>query len=347
MLDSDDKFVYFNEKIRNYTESPASPEDLMKLAALPRKRQEWTQNAKVKDESVYDFLSKHSGIENKETLYYNLDVLLDATIRSYYAAGASEISARTCNLTSNDFHKTYQIKSVKPTYYYKSVNAESISLYATLSQLGAKSLRFKGGWSILNSSIISYLQSSGVTVLNSHVDSILDSSRQILLSDGSLRPFDQIICTTNSQVLSKIYPKLQFDIPHRTWTILNLGYENPPHLPGFGYAVPGIENSNVYSAIFNYNCFPSNKPTVTLLGTGDHGQILKEFLSQTNFSYPNMGFSRVLQDSSPQYSVGHYLQQEKMLSSKPDWLQIGGHSFFHSGIPSCIIRSKEIVSNLL
>ena len=339
--------MYFNEKIRNYAENPVSPEDFMKMTALRKERQEGNQNENIKDESVYNFFSKHSGIGSKEKLDYNLDVLLDATIRSYYAAGANEISARTCNITSNDFHKVYQIQSVKPTYYYKSTNTESLSLYGSLSQSGAKSLRFKGGWSVFNSSIISYLQSSGVSVLNTSAESILDSSRQILLSDGSLRPFDQIICTTNSQVLSKIYPKLQFDIPHRSWTILNLGYENPPHLPGFGYAVPGIENSNLFAAVFNYNCFPSNKPSVTLLGTGDHGQILKEFLTQTNFSYPNMGFSRVLQDSSPQYSVGHYLQQEKMLNSKPDWLHISGHSFFHSGIPSCIIRSKEIVSNLL
>lgn len=347
MLDSDDKLVYFNGKLRKYSEYPESSEDLIRMSQIPWSEQKVFNEGDIIDESVYDFFAKHSGIKDRKNLNYYLDVLLDASIRSYYAAGAKEISARTCNITANSFQKQYKIQSAKPTYYYKSTNSESLSLYESLLNSGIKSLRFKGGWSKLNSSILSFLQSSGVSVINSQVASIKDSSRVLELSDGSFRSFDQIICSTNSRELSKMYPAMKFNIPHRTWTVLNIGYEKPPNLAGFGYAVPGVENSNLFAAIYNFNCFPENKPTVTLLGTGEHALVLKDFLSQTTSSYPDMGLSRILEDASPQYRVGHYLEQEQLVSTKPDWLHIAGHSFYHSGIPSCIIRSKEIVSNLL
>lgn len=338
--------MYFNRRLRKYSELPESSEDLAKISQIPWSEPKVLSEGKVIDESVYEYFAKHSGIEDRNNLTYYLDILLDASIRSYYSVGAKEISARTCNMTANNFLNQYKVQSVKP-YYYKSTNPESLSLFDSLSKAGVKSLRFKGGWSTLNASVLSFLQSSGVSVINSQVTSILDSNRQLELSDGSLRPFDQIICSTNSLELTKMYPKLKFQIPHRTWTVVNLGYEKPPHLAGFGYAVPSVENSNLFAAIFNFNCFPENKPTITLLGTGDHALILENFLSQTKLSYPDMGLSRVLKDASPQYKVGHYLEQERMLSTKPDWLHLAGHSFHHSGIPSCIIRSKEIVTNLL
>ena len=105
-------------------------------------------------------------------------------------------------------------------------------------------------------------------------------------------------------------------------------------------------NSIIFASIFNYNCYKDNKPTVTVLGKGDYDLIIKEFIKQTNLPYPNEALGRTLHSASPVYEVGHYKQQE-LLSQVPSWLHIIGHSLFHSGIPSCIIRAHETVSKIL
>jgi protoporphyrinogen oxidase len=169
--------------------------------------------------------------------------------------------------------------------------------------------------------------------------------KEVTLDNGSVYGFDFLVSSLNSEGLSKVMPGVSVDIPHANWSVLNLGYENRPKLEGFGYAVPGIENSKIFAVIFNYNCFKENKATVTVLGRGEYDEMIKELLIQTGLPYPSTGIGRILHSGSSIYSLGHYHNFSK-LQNLPDWLSVIGHSFHHSGIPSCIIRSDESITRI-
>jgi protoporphyrinogen oxidase len=299
----------------------------------------------VDDETIFDFYSKYRLSDNNNEHSYILNVLMDASVRSYYSVGVKDISARTSNMTSADFKKRYNL-TTPPTKFYKSSQPLSQSLYSKFKSSGVKSIRFKGGWSTLNSSILSYLSHNSCHITESSVTSISLSEKTLTLSDGSVHSFDHLISSINSDSLSGLLPNLEFKIKHIDWKILNLGYNSPPKLASFGYAVPGIENSNIFASVFNYNCFRENKPSVTILGKGDFDLIIKEFIKQSNLPYPDEAVGRTLESASPVYAVGHYKQQD-LMASLPSWLHVIGHSFFHSGVPSCIIRAHETVSKIL
>jgi protoporphyrinogen oxidase len=51
-------------------------------------------------------------------------------------------------------------------------------------------------------------------------------------------------------------------------------------------------------------------------------------------------------EALPQYHVGHHLLVEEVEKLSPSWLSVSGQSFYLSGIPNCVIRSRDLISKL-
>ena len=183
-----------------------------------------------------------------------------------------------------------------------------------------------------------------IVVTNNFVKHINCDKTEVVLNNGSVLQFDQIISTVNSKVLNQIYPAKSFDIPHNTWHSVNLAYKDRPSMKGTGYSVPSIENQSLISSIYNYNIFTNLAPSITLFGKAKAEVLIEEFQKHTGFvKDPDFVFSSVLQDAIPQHHVGHHLYQFEINYNKPEWLHFLGPSFYQSGIVSGMARAKSLV----
>lgn len=314
------------------------------LAYLFKRKKKFEQ---VDDESIYDYLVKHIYYLNENDKELLIDVHADASLRAAYGGNIKKLSARSCNYYSTIFNKTYRKEPISSLRYLPD-DHEAISMFNASQEMGNKFMRFKGGMKGFIDHWTNFLKKQGVKFIDGEVKKIDDLKPKLTLSNGTIRDFDKVISTVNSNILAKIFPSMTYKIPHNTWNSVNLAYLVKPPMTGFGYLVPSVEQQNIFSCTYNYNLFPKNPPSITIFGQGNSEDLIREFGKHTGF-YQDPAFitSNLLVESMPQYEVGHYLKEMDMQYNSPDWLHVGGHSFYHSGVVSCVLRSRCIVEDIL
>jgi protoporphyrinogen/coproporphyrinogen III oxidase len=339
-ISKDQEYVYYNQQLF-LRKKPLIPLWFFKLISSYFNQLTRTPG-NVDDESIYEFLSKNSFFWSEKHKNEIINIHTDAVLQSIYGGDIKKLSARSVSLFSKMFNKTYNIENTEYQAGYVSTQPEALKLYKSMISEKYKYFRFKGGMKSLTDKILSNLKS--VRLIDDHVVSMDEDKPELKLSNGEVLKFDYIISTVNSNILSNIYPKLSYQIPHTTWTTVNLGYSSTPYMKGFGYSVPSIESQNIYSCVYNYSLFPDNSPTVTIFGKSNPEVLVNEYQKHTGCKlHPDFVHSSRLIDCLPHYNVGHYLHKISMKKNKPDWLHIGGHSFYHTSIPSCVNRSYTIV----
>ena len=301
----------------------------------------------IDDESVYDFIDKHIYALNEEDRDFIMNVHNDANLRSIFGGDIHKLSARSCTYTSDKFNAAYKKEYIGAMHSHAPEKAETLMLMESMRLIGKTVFRFDGGMKGFSDHLTDYLQNQGVKFIDEDVTKIDHVSPRVTFSDGCTRDFRHIISTVNSKVLGTIYPPLAFEIPHNTWTTVNLAYDQKPPMDNMGYMVPSGENQNMFTTVYNYNLFPDTPPSITLYGQGDGEVLIKEFRRHTGFvEEPQFFCSSILVDAVPQFHVGHYLKQLNMENSRPKWMHVAGISFYQTGISGCVQRSLGIIERI-
>lgn len=301
----------------------------------------------VDDESIYDFIKKNDAFWNEKDEDLFINVYLDANLRALFGGNIKKLSARSCNTYSKIFNSTYNKKlAVKPDEYFPDFE-KAISYHNGLIECKKTFLRFKGGWKFFINSVLDWLKEEKVKIVNDYVKSIDGVKPQLTLKSGKLMYFDHIISTVNSKVLNSIFPGIITNIEHKSWRVVTLCYKEPPPMKSLGYIVPTNEGSKICSVVYTYNAFPNLAPVLSIIGEGSTEELINEFKKQTRFEKnPDYIHEIFLEDSVPQFHVGHYIHQLNMESNRPPWLYVAGHSFYHQGVFGGMIKAKHIIDEI-
>ena len=313
------------------------------------------------DISLEEFFLKEFNYANEEDKNFIIYTILDAFQLGIYSGELNKLSARSCYPFSDLFKVRYLSKS-KPIedaeeFHLLSNNKKILYLYKEAKSNNASAMNFAGGMEVLPISILKYLNTlNGFELVSDNVVSIQESFPAPIVSTSSKSyEVDHVISTVPSFELKSILKdkpeitSLCEQVPYNSIQTINLGFEKL-NLEGVGYLVPPKENCPISGVLFDSCSFPYLRNTVSIMGKLGNSidDMINTFRQHTGVKEPYiyMNTSKCI-NALPQYNVGHHKIVEKIKEKSPSWLSVSGQSFYLSGIPNCIIRSKLLSIDLI
>ena len=317
----------------------------------------------VEDESIPEFMSKYLRFWSEEDKKWFIETFLDAFQQGIYLGDINKLSARSCLPFSHMFMKKYYPSKYHP---YKDImkNPDVIRTYKKGISMKSNAFNFQGGLSTLINALLENLRTypnftyheTGVTSVKEH------NSRGVISTSKENFEVDQVISTLPSNIFSGLLEgyenisELCNKVTHKSIFTLNVGFKENHRLDGLGYLVPNKENSKLAGVLFDSTQFTNLKPCVSVMGKVSSKEttheltkeLMQDFRKQTQC---DTQIATILgtywENALPQYNVGHYKIVEQVEQESPNWLKVSGQSLYPSGIPNCVLTSKNLVNSLV
>lgn len=336
----------------------------------------------VKDEPVYDFVSRRFGSEVA-------DYLISSLICGIRAGNSKEISVNFLMKNLFEYEQIYgSVSSGMVANFFSKKPSISLDQKKNDCELVVRakeerwsSYSFKDGLETLPHSLENFLRQNKVVIeLNSKcIDLNMDSNNKkavLRFSSGTDVSADHIIASLPAEKLGglvqKQHPQLSemlYKIQSVNVAVVNLQYNKKViSKEAFGFLVPPKEELPILGVIFDSCCFPTtgdNTVLTVMMGGAwfekhfgknpDHDLILKTAKNQLNHilnikEEPVQYKVNILEKCIPQYRVGHIENLENIqnyIKKNELPIHLCGASYHGVGINDVILSSKTAVNELL
>lgn len=339
------RYLYINQKLTPIPRNPIqwlfSP---LKKGLLSALWKDWrTKPDFLKDESIYDFVSRRLGPNMAETF-------VDPLVSGIYAGNIRELSVGSC------FPKLKEWET----------NSGGI-LRGILK--GKKSEKTKGSLFTLSKGMetLPYTLAQKLKHkirLNADVEAIkaLEDKVQLILKGGELIEADYLYCAAPSAVVAQYFDVPV--IPSASIAVVCLGYcQQVLKQRGFGYLIPSSQNESILGAVWDSSIFPSQNltPNQTRITVMIGGSRMKNFVDFSESDFNSVAFNalrkhlaiqtnpdvqhvHIAKNAIPQYLVGHGQKTEeikKQIGKNSSRIRLLGSSYSGVSVNDCIAEAKK------
>ena len=331
------------------------------LASLPLLMKKRTVGM-VDDQSIAELLQGLIGFKTPADAYYVIHTYADAMVQGIYSGDITTLSARSCLPFSAIFGKrnikVYQAEVVKGR------GVETKKILELGRKQGANALSFEGGLSTFVDALRQDLEKHGLTTVTESVKAIrkVSDTAGKVVCEKSEAEYDYVISTIPSPQLPAMLPdfpdlaSMAARVKHNSLLALNLGFDQPLPLSGVGYLIPSREKTLVSGVLYDSYQFPGLKPCISVMVPYSTRPSLDEVLPRAISEIqehtgttlkPAIVNANFVDNSLPQYEVGHFKIVESVQRQEPAWLRVSGQSLYPSGIPNCVLTAHSMVLSVV
>lgn len=368
------RFVFSNGKLNSFNPNVTlgKKDDTLASYFLYNELKGIPRASNIKDESIYDFMSRRFGSDFTEKIvdpYFNSICYGDIKELSSYSLLKGLYSAES---KYGSITKGY-MRGRKESRIRMKERFTNFSIY-----------RFKNGSQTLTDALVNHLKQYDDIKFNTNEKCLsidLNSSKIKVETDKKSYDVDLVISGVFSKYLGNMISSekhlklkgLLNKIDAVNMVVVNLYFDkNILPTEGFGYFVPKIENSPILSCLFDsvFDQDNKNHSTLTVMMGGsrydeyfneklvnDSNKLLEFTLNslkkQIKFDINPKSYKvSVLKNCYPQYKIGHeslvneidsYIKENKL----SDKLYLIGSSYNGSGIKDVIYNSKTLCEKQL
>ena len=319
------------------------------------------------DMSMEEFMKIAFRYPSDEDRDFILYTVLDAFQLGIYSGELNKLSARFCFPISEIFKKKVLMNLSHPDdLYSKSLEPSvtdgwALDLYQKAEQKMSSALNFIGGMEVLPQGILKYLKHlPNFKLIPENVVDLRGSSQKdevLVRTNTQSITADYVISTIPSPKLAEILDSKRHvelinlcnSIQFNSLKTVNLGFERL-NLKGVGYLVPTREKSKISGVLYDSSSFPYLRHSVSIMAKPENSveDMISTFREQTGVNEPHVLVNvNNCVGALPQYHVGHHKIVDAVEKISPPWLSVSGQSFYLSGVPNLVNRSKILAEKLV